>query len=130
MRPGYDRQPSFVENMPSPRTRALLPPVDPQRFVPTRERPVRAKSRQLEQDAEIGEGRGLAWVEGEGVPVGIDGGIQGLQTVPPVEAVGEAGIGLGKAGRKGDRGPLEGNRAGQVSGGGTEVREVVIGSRE
>ena len=35
------------------RTRALLPPVDPQRFVPTRERPVRAKSRHLEQDTEI-----------------------------------------------------------------------------
>jgi AraC-like DNA-binding protein len=39
--------------MPSVRTRALLPPVDPQRFVPTRERPVRAKSRQLKQDTEI-----------------------------------------------------------------------------
>ena len=47
--------------MPSPASRplprrpvrALLPPVDPQRFVPTRERPVRAKSRQLKQDTEI-----------------------------------------------------------------------------
>ncbi|MBS1179789.1 MAG: AraC family transcriptional regulator [Proteobacteria bacterium] len=39
--------------MPAPRTRALLLPVDPQRFVPTRERPVRAKSRHLEQDTEI-----------------------------------------------------------------------------
>lgn len=39
--------------MPPVRTRALLPPVDPQRFVPTRERPVRAKSRQLKQDTEI-----------------------------------------------------------------------------
>jgi AraC-like DNA-binding protein len=39
--------------MPAPRTRALLPPVDPQRFVPTRERPVRAKSRHLKQDTEI-----------------------------------------------------------------------------
>jgi AraC-like DNA-binding protein len=39
--------------MPAPRPRALLPPVDPQRFVPTRERPVRAKSRQLKQDTEI-----------------------------------------------------------------------------
>ena len=39
--------------MPPARTRALLPPVDPQRFVPTRERPVRAKSRQLKQDTEI-----------------------------------------------------------------------------
>ena len=39
--------------MPANRTRALLPPVDPQRFVPTRERPVRAKSRHLEQDTEI-----------------------------------------------------------------------------
>lgn len=39
--------------MPPARRRALLPPVDPQRFVPTRERPVRAKSRHLEQDTEI-----------------------------------------------------------------------------
>ncbi len=39
--------------MPASRTRALLPPVDPQRFVPTRERPVRAKSRLLKQDTEI-----------------------------------------------------------------------------
>lgn len=34
-------------------TRALLPPLDPQRFVPTRERPVRAKARQLQSDTEI-----------------------------------------------------------------------------
>jgi AraC-like DNA-binding protein len=39
--------------MPVPRRRALLPPVDPQRFVPTRERPVRAKSRHLQPDTEI-----------------------------------------------------------------------------
>ena len=39
--------------MPPSRTRARLPPVDPLRFVPTRERPVRAKSRQLKRDTEI-----------------------------------------------------------------------------
>lgn len=33
--------------------RAALPPVDPQRFVPTRQRPVRAKLRHLEPDTEI-----------------------------------------------------------------------------
>ncbi|HOM15479.1 MAG TPA: helix-turn-helix transcriptional regulator [Rubrivivax sp.] len=33
--------------------RALVPPVDPQRFEPTRERPVRAKARQLRSDTEI-----------------------------------------------------------------------------
>jgi AraC-like DNA-binding protein len=35
------------------KTRARLPPVDPQRFVPTRERPVRAKARHLGPDTEI-----------------------------------------------------------------------------
>ena len=47
--------------MPSPAThpvarktaRSLLPPVDPQRFAPTPERPVRAKSRHLQPDTEI-----------------------------------------------------------------------------
>lgn len=34
-------------------TRALLPPVDPLRFVPTRERPVRAKARHLREATEI-----------------------------------------------------------------------------
>jgi AraC-like DNA-binding protein len=39
--------------MPSRSSRALLPPVDPQRFMPTHERPVRAKSRHLKQETEI-----------------------------------------------------------------------------
>ena len=35
------------------RRHATLPPVDPQRFTPTRERPVRAKARHLQPDTEI-----------------------------------------------------------------------------
>jgi AraC-like DNA-binding protein/quercetin dioxygenase-like cupin family protein len=39
--------------MPALRPQARLLPVDPQRFTPNRERPVRAKSRHLKQDTEI-----------------------------------------------------------------------------
>lgn len=39
--------------LPRKPARALVLPVDPLRFVPTHERPVRAKSRHLEQDTEI-----------------------------------------------------------------------------
>ncbi len=44
---------AFSRALPHKPARALLPPVDPQRFVPTRERPVRAKSRHLQPDTEI-----------------------------------------------------------------------------
>jgi AraC-like DNA-binding protein/mannose-6-phosphate isomerase-like protein (cupin superfamily) len=38
---------------PSPSARAMLAPLNPNRYVPTPERPVRAKSRRLEPDSEI-----------------------------------------------------------------------------
>jgi AraC-like DNA-binding protein/mannose-6-phosphate isomerase-like protein (cupin superfamily) len=45
-----------------PRRRAALPPVDPLAYMPTRERPVRAKARQLGPDAEI-EPHRHAWAQ-------------------------------------------------------------------
>lgn len=42
-----------ARTLPRKPARALLPPVDPQRFVPTRGRPVRAKARHLDPDTEI-----------------------------------------------------------------------------
>lgn len=42
-----------MPRLPRPQRHAALPPVDPQRFTPTRERPVRAKARHLEPDTEI-----------------------------------------------------------------------------
>jgi AraC-like DNA-binding protein/quercetin dioxygenase-like cupin family protein len=39
--------------MPTPSRRALLPPLDPVRYAPSPERPVRAKARTLEADSEI-----------------------------------------------------------------------------